>query len=455
MIAAFLFGGSARSDSAGLVVIYPIATLALVAGIVCASADRLSRYRMLVALTGASVLLALLHLIPLPPALWRALPGHDVVAAIDTATGAGPVWRPLSLSPTGSWAALFALIVPAAALAIGTALPNRLHQRLALLVLALGGISAVLGLIQILSGASSGWYLHEVTNRGLPVGLFANRNHQAAMLACLLPMLAWLASRSGGSPARRRASALLAVAAGIGLIPLILVSGSRAGVALALIGAAGAAWIVARAPRRAPAGGLRRRPPRRAIVLATIGGALVMVVAAVSMDRGLALDRLQAQELDGEFRLSAWRAVWSMAGDYFPVGSGLGTFREVYRMGEPYDLLSRSYLNHAHNDVLELILTGGIPAIAILLAAIALYVGASVRLVRGDSSRRAPGEDDARLQLGRVGVVVIAILATASIVDYPLRVPALSALLMVSGMWLAAALRPDKQSALEYRAPRG
>ncbi len=451
----FLFGGSARSDSAGLLAIYSIAGLALAAGIAFAPAERLRRYRWLLVLTGASLLLALLHLIPLPPALWHALPGRDLIVAIDGAAGAGSVWRPLSLSPTGSRAALFALIVPAAALAIGMAIPTRLHRRLALLVLGLGGLSAVLGMIQILSPASSGWYLHEVANRGLPIGLFANRNHQAAMLACLLPMLAWLALRSDGTGAGRRVGLFLAGGAGISLIPLILVCGSRAGVALALMGMAGAAWIVASAPGQDRARSRRSRTRRRAMLLAVAGGALVMLVAAVSLDRGLALERLQAQELDGEFRFSAWRAIWAMAGDYFPLGSGLGTFREVYRIGEPYDLLSRSYLNHAHNDLLELLLTGGLPAMVILLAATMIYVGAVVRLIGKGAGRAGSHGNEARVQLGRVGAVVIAMLATGSIVDYPLRVPSLACLLMLSAMWLAAALRPVEQSALEYPALRG
>ncbi len=444
VIGVFLFGGSARSDSGGLLAVYPSAALALTVGAAFAPTRRLRHFRWLLALTGASVVLALLHLIPLPPALWHALPGRDLVLAIDEATGAGPVWRPLSLSPAGSLAALFALTVPAAALAIGMAIPAALHRRLALLVLAMGGLSALLGVIQILSPPSSGWYLHDVANHGLPVGLFANRNHQAAMLACLLPMLAWLSLRSGGSVARRRAGAFLAGSAGIGLIPLILVCGSRAGVALALMGMAGAAWIIASAPSP---GRQQRGTRRRASLLAVAGAALVMLVAAIALGRSLALERLQAQELDGEFRLSAWRAIWNMAGDYLPLGSGLGSFREVYRIEEPYDLLSRSYLNHAHNDILELVLTGGLPAMAILLAAVASYLGATLRLIRVGAASAGSQEQSARLQLGRLGVVVIAILGAGSIVDYPLRVPSLACLLMLSAMWLASALRPVGPSA--------
>lgn len=433
---------------------YPIAAVALAVGVGCAPARRLRRYRSLLALMGASAILVCLHLVPLPPLLWHTLPGRDLVIAIDKAAGVGSVWRPLSLSPAGTLAALFALTVPAAALSIGMAIPAALHRRLALLVLTMGGLSALLGMIQIVSPASSGWYLHDVANHGLPVGLFANRNHQAAMLACLLPMLAWLAQRSGGTVARRRAGAFLAGGAGIGLIPLILVCGSRAGVALALVGMAGAAWIIASAPSPGRSMHARRAGTRRQAILLAVGGAaLVTLVAAIALGRSLALERLQAQELDGEFRLSAWRAIWTMVRDYLPLGSGIGSFREVYRIGEPYDLLSRSYLNHAHNDALELLLTGGLPAVVILFAAVAIYIGAAVRLIRRGAGVGSQA-DAARLQLGRVGTVVIAILAAGSIVDYPLRVPSLACFLMLAAIWLASALRPVGQSVPDSDRPR-
>ena len=40
---------------------------------------------------------------------------------------------------------------------------------------------------------------------------------------------------------------------------------------------------------------------------------------------------------------------------YAPWGSGLGTFEQVFKLHEPDALLSPSYLNHAHNDWLELV----------------------------------------------------------------------------------------------------
>lgn len=446
IVVVFLFGGSSRSDSVRLILVYPLATFALMIGVWWMPAHRVRRHRWLFLLMAASFLLAIVHLVPLPPALWQTLPGREIVGAIDGAAGEAGRWRPLSMAPEAGLPALFALLVPAATLAIGTAIAARQQDRLALLVLALGGLSAILGLIQILSGSSSGWYLHEITSRGLPVGLFANRNHQAAMLACLIPMLAWATTRIGGSAAKRRVGGALAAGAGLALIPLILVCGSRAGVALAALGIGGAVWIILDGRDRATAERGERRGRR--LVIAALGvGIAAITAAALLMNRDLAFARLGAQELDGEFRLTAWQAIWAMAREYFPVGSGLGTFREVYRIDEPYMLLSRTYLNHAHNDFLELLMTGGLPALAILLVALFAYGVGLVCLIR--SVHRHD------LQLARLGAIIIAILAAASFTDYPLRVPSLACLLVLAAMWMMAGLRGAAAESLESRAHRG
>ena len=43
-----------------------------------------------------------------------------------------------------------------------------------------------------------------------------------------------------------------------------------------------------------------------------------------------------------------------------PAGSGFGTFVPVYEMHAPRTMLRSYYVNHAHNDWLELWLTGGL-----------------------------------------------------------------------------------------------
>src|SRR3546814_18783044 len=65
-------------------------------------------------------------------------------------------------------------------------------------------MSGGLGLAQVIGPRDGPLYLYEITNNGSAVGLFANRNHQAALLACLFPMLAVYASIDHPSAERMR-----------------------------------------------------------------------------------------------------------------------------------------------------------------------------------------------------------------------------------------------------------
>ena len=45
---------------------------------------------------------------------------------------------------------------------------------------------------------------------------------------------------------------------------------------------------------------------------------------------------------------------------YSPLGSGLGTFEDIYRTQERPETVTNAFLNHAHNDYLELWLETGL-----------------------------------------------------------------------------------------------
>src|SRR3546814_14825252 len=71
--------------------------------------------------------------------------------------------------------------------------------------------------------------------------------------------------------------------------------------------------------------------------------------------------------------------VLSMIAAYFPAGAGFGGFDPIFRLHEPFRLLKPTYFNHAHNDFLEVVLDGGLPAALLLLVAIGWYAIASIR----------------------------------------------------------------------------
>ena len=444
VVLCFLFGGGSRADILSLMWLRPAAVLLLGAGLLTLRREHLSRYPALFALLGAVWALAVLHLLPLPPSLWQALPGRDIIVRIDDLAGIENVWRPLSMHPEGSWNALWALVIPTAALVLAAQLDARAQRTLLLVVLILGAISITLAAAQFAGGTSSGAYFYRITNRGAPPGLFANRNHQAVFLASLFPLLAawWRISRSeqrDHPPRSFDRQTVIALAAGLAVVPLILVTGSRAGLVASLVGFFGVLWITGLPAKPTPvkrSSKSKFSQVSRYAPMAIIGlGVVLLATVTVTLGRGTAFDRLFGDAISGDMRADITPIVWGLAQDYGPWGSGIGSIVPVFRMHEPEAMLAPAYLNHVHNDYLEIALTAGIPGVLLVAAAIVAVGLAAYRLVRRrqESSRASQGGERS---LAKAGLTIIVIMLIASAADYPLRTPALSCLLMFACVWL-------------------
>lgn len=442
LVATFMLGGGARGDIQSLFILRPIAIGLLFYGLSRIERRHIAANRAVLALAIAMLMLLGAHLVPLPPSVWSALPGRDLVVEIDRAAGLGQLWRPLSLAPDATFNALYAALVPCAALVLGVQLDARERRFLLWPVLILGGLSALLGVAQIAGPSDSALYFYQVTNDGAAVGLFANRNHQAMLLATLLPVLAvWAASdRSGGTRAGRDASrfrSFLALLAGAALVLLILVTGSRAGLVLAVISLAALPVVHPGllATFREPAGPQAHGGGHRWLALAT-GLALIAMLAGLAIwrGRGLAVERLLDSAQGGDLRFLILPSLLALIRFYLPLGSGLGSFERVFQMHEPDALLRPDYANHAHNDWLEVALTGGIPALLILVAACWAFFSGARRLF-GTGLRNT-----AELRLARLGMTTVLLAAIGSLGDYPLRVPSLACFFVVSVIWMSCPL---------------
>lgn len=435
LVITFLLGGGSRQDIQSLVLLRPFASIVLVWAILRYPETRPSDNRFFHVLAAACVALAVLHLIPLPPGLWSLLPGRDLVARIDEASGIAGTWRPIALAPPAAWNALFSLLVPAAALALALRLSAEELARIVGVFVLLGIVSIVVGLVQMLGGESSPFYLYRIQNTGQLAGLFSNRNHQAIFLACLIPLLGFLAGRPVETVAKYRVRL-----AGICLVALFVASAlvvisSRAGVVVSLVGAI-TALLLYRHPK------ISRRTHKHSPVEVPdlkrwrIGGVAVLlgsVAAYFAFGTSAIGQRIAESGGEGEFRTQLWEPVFTMIWSYFPLGAGNGSFVQAYQIAEPIDLLQDNYLNHAHNDWLEVAATVGIPGLAILVAAAVGWARASLTVMR----ERGGGQI---ATLGQVGAVIVAMLALASTVDYPLRTPSIACLFVFASVWLARAL---------------
>jgi O-antigen ligase len=427
LILTLLTGGGARGDIQSLIILRPAAVIFCGIGLWSLRLEHVKANKFLFGMAAALFALVIVHLIPLPPALWGALPGRGIIAEIDQAAKLGVVWRPLSMVPATTWNAFYALFVPLAVLLLGVQLDREERFKLLPWLLGMGLFSGFWGILQVVGDPQGPLYLYNVTNNGSAAGLFANRNHQAMLLASLFPMLAVYASTTVRSEEQAGLKLWLSVSAAAVLVPLVLVTGSRAGLILSLVGLLAGALLYRKPDALAP----KKRKTRKFNPLYLAGGFAVLCLGALTiiMSRAEAFQRLFAAEQGEEGRFLVWGPIAEIAWKYLPFGSGIGSFVEVYQIDEPFDLLAPEYYNHAHNDWLEVYLTAGLPGLALI--AVALY--AYARTVW--TAFRTPSGQGRGPLFARVGLSVVAILALGSIGDYPLRTPSLACIFVIAALW--------------------
>jgi O-antigen ligase len=301
-------------------------------------------------------------------------------------------------------------------------------------VAGLGVLNALLGLLQIATGKAGVFYLYEVTNRGSPVGILANENHAAIFAACsmLVVTLLGLRARQGLSSSWER---LVYPIAFFFILFVSLVGGSRAGLVAAIGAALVSMTMLVLAPRHRqgrPAGdAVRRWLDERPGLILSVPVIIVSLTAAsfLALDRSPAFRDILARDSLEDLRWLLWPAVTRMLENHLLLGTGFGSFEQVYHIYEPSALLMPSYVNQAHNDWAQFIIEGGLLAGILLVG----FFGWLVKRVGTMASHRKLRADVV------FWTSLLTLVAGASLIDYPLRTP-LFQLVMV---WLLLALSRD------------
>jgi len=436
LCAAWLTGGASRADALGQVVIRAAAWISLVVALLFAPRPSQSDARPVVILLLAATLLVLAQLIPLSPAVWQGLPGRAMLAEAAAASGQAQPWRPLAIVPAATLNATASLIVPIAVLVLIMGLAKREQSWLPGLLVVLIAISMLVGLLQFAGVGINNPFVNDTP--GQVGGTFANRNHFALFLAmgCLItPVWPFLGGRRSGwrGPIALGLVLLLALT--------ILASGSRAGMIVGMVGMAFGLLLARQGVKRE-----LRSAPRwvfPALIAAIVGIMVIFVLISVVAGRAESINRAITISAGDDMRSRGMPTVIEMVRLYLPSGTGFGSFDPLFRMHEPFRLLKFTYFNHAHNDFLEIVLDGGVPALLLLMAGLAWWIIASIRVWRLSSA-----SDD---MLPKVGSVMLFLIILASTVDYPARTPTIMAMMVISGVWLGGA-RPKPHSS---PLPRG
>lgn len=425
MLAASLTGGSNRGDVLAVMLVRLAAVVCVGAAIARSPLQQLRVAKTPLILLAVLALWMLVQVVPLPPVIWTALPGRERLAEMAGVIGTSQPWMPISIVPTRTLNSLAALLVPAAALVMVAWLPRSTWTLQVRILVGIGLASALLALIQISGPTDSVWYLYDVRQKGGAVGFFANRNHQAVLLACMFPMLALIGMQAAQTRGRGLALTLSCVAVAIFLLPLIFITGSRGGLLVSGVSLAATAALIWPSVYRS-------NIPRWWLAAA---GAIAAIAAAgfaaiLLSGRSLALQRLTETDVSEEQRVLVVEPILRLIRANLPIGTGFGTFDPAFRAIEPYSQLFRTYLNHAHSDPLEFVSDGGIPAALILVVFLLWWARATMIIWKRPTIGNA----------ARTASIVTALLMLASLVDYPLRTPLAAMIFAILVGWMAKAL---------------
>ncbi len=369
--------------------------------------------RQLVALLVLMLLVPLIQLVPLPPAIWTSLGGREMVVAGYELLGQDLPRLPISLAPHKTLSSLLWLIPAVAALLGIVKLGGFKASWFAWGLAGVTILSVAVGSMQLAGGMGSAWYFYDITNYGVGVGFFSNANHEATLLVATVPFLAalYLAGTGKGRSAQH-ASGMLVILLGalMVLVVGVAINGSLAGIGLAVpVTGASLLMLLTR----------RRRISAWVIgLLALLAITCVYIPFSAPLGNNLTTTQAQASPYS---RYTSFSNSLEAAGDYFPFGSGIGTFVDIYPRYEDPEAIERTYVNHVHGDYIELALETGLPGLLVLLLFLIWW------LARVSAIWRAEKPD----HFARAATIASAAVLAHSIVDYPLRTAAISTLFAV------------------------
>ena len=360
-----------------------------------------------------ALVLMLAQLVPLPAYLVANLPGHEWPVREAELLYTKLDFMTLSLAPQQTKIAILAMLPALASYFASLSLKPNLLRYPAFVIVACALLSVVLALLQHFFGDSANYYLYDI-GHGIGTGTFNNQNFFAAQIYVSIPILAAFAS---DLRERLRIVGWLVIVFGFVYAGIIVVglalSGSRMGVLLSAP-AIVSAVIVARLGATSQG----HRNAGVSVLISLLFGFLVLTQASL-----VGLLRIFQTDALADYRLTINALSLKLIPAYFPYGSGFGSFMPIYQLHETPTQMRIEIVNHAHNDWFELLIEGGLPVAALILVFLVLFGLASYSVWRCQPNFRSEV-----IVYHRSCSVAILLLLLHSLVDYPLRTPALLAM---------------------------
>ncbi|MBS7538485.1 O-antigen ligase family protein [Ancylobacter lacus] len=408
LLAGAIIWGGATAQGYFTDVMVQLISLPLLALTMCllVAGQPLPGMRIYLALCALMAAAPLIQMIPLPPSVWQGLPGRAFAAETYQAIGVDPPWLAISLYPAATFRSLCALL-PAFAIFISTLMMRRDAVVAMVMTIVIGAvISVTLGFSQLASPGSS-FKMFPQFSVNDAIGFFTGKNNFAALCYAALPLSIALTVMAFRQRSELRAGLVAAgLVAVIVLLFGVMMSRSRAGIGIGLVMMVVCPMLslwLARVPLT-----------RKTVVLLNT---LIFIVLGAAML--LAFDRILTRidaSVGDELRASIYRATLGLIPQFLPWGSGFGTFVPLFGVFEGDEFIRPTYINHAHNDVLENLLEGGVLFAVPALLTFCAFVG---RMLKAWRQKRGMSTDERVLLV--MSLVSMLGLLVHSQIEYPLR----------------------------------
>jgi O-antigen ligase len=180
------------------------------------------------------------------------------------------------------------------------------------------------------------------------------------------------------------------------------------------------------------ASGERKISRRWWLLIAALGVASTLLVLHPSSGSDLTQEEAASYQLS---RYNAWQRSLLAFFEFAPVGSGLGTFANVYPRYEDPTQVEMTYMNHVHNEYLEVALEMGVPGLALVAIFFLWWMRQTFRIWKD------PEHGDV---FAKAATIATAGILVHSIIDYPLRMSAVSAVFALCCGLMATERRQTK-----------
>lgn len=426
LVAAFCFGGGGSGAGLANLIVQLAALIALAFNRRAFFNFFKQAPRVLVVLVSVTVLLPLLQCIPLPPLIWHQLPGRDLAVQSLTLIGRANDWLPLSLNVRRTLIAFLALMPPLSVLILIWRASNADRRTLMIVLVACGAAGIILGTQQLAFGNHELMLYGEAVGSQDLQGTFSNRNTAglfANVALCTLIGLLW-------RPHPNVLRLSLGVVVGALLVVGLFLTRSRSSITLLIVPIA--MLLMCLWEFRDDLLGRRSR------VIAFVAALAVMALSVGLMGSNARVQRsLSRFDTMEDARLAIWQDTESSVVRFWPFGSGIGTFDEVFQVDESVENLSPGRAGRAHNEYLETMVESGVLGPLLITAWIIMIASAAWVGIRKSPDRG----------LRVAASAVFLLLAFQSVLDYPMRS---QTLLCIAGLMLGILItRPSLDANVE------